>query len=166
MTRIRFTNYVEVMAPCLSSEMLRKSSPHFSSNLSGWGLDYFWSSLADAPLNHIAIIDEVTVRHTRPVGGPNYKLLRETGVSPWDELRAFCRAHGLDEEPVLVTHSAIRRDNTVITAQNNRYRFISDFILGYLPALPHTHDPLRMLRRIAGGLWKGVFNLPDRVAER
>ena len=166
MTRIRFTNYVEVMAPCLSSEMLRKSSPHFSSNLSGWGLDYFWSSLADDPLNHIAIIDEVTVRHTRPVGGPNYKLLRATGVSPWDELRAFCRAHGLDEEPILVTHSAIRRDNTVITAQNNRYRFISDFILGYLPALPHTHDPLRMLRRMAGGLWKGVFNLPDRVAER
>ena len=166
MTKIRFTNYVEVMAPCLCSAMLRKALPLFNSNLSGWGLDYLWSALAEDPLNHIAIIDEVTVRHTRPVGGPNYKLLRETGVSPWDELRILCKAHGLDEEPVLVTHKAIRRDNTVITAEKNRYRFVSDFIFGYLPALAHTHEPRRMLRRIAGGLWKSVFNLPDRVAER
>ena len=166
MTKIRFTNYVEIMAPCLCSEMLRKALPLFNSNLSGWGLDYIWSTLAEDPLNDIAIIDEMTVRHTRPVGGPNYKLLRETGVSPWDELRALCKAHGLDEEPILVTHKAIRHDNTVITAEKNRYRFVSDFVLGYLPALKRTNEPRRMLRRMAGGIWKGVFNLPDRVAER
>jgi hypothetical protein len=165
MTKIRFTNYVEVMAPCLCSAMLRKALPLFNSNLSGWGLDYLWSALVEDPLNDIAIIDEVTVRHTRPVGGPNYKLLRETGVSPWDELRILCKAHGLGEEPVLVTHKAIRHDNTVITAEKNRYRFTSDFVLGYLPALAHTHERRRMLRRMAGGVWKGVFNLPDRVAE-
>jgi hypothetical protein len=165
MTKIRFTNYVEVMAPCLCSAMLQKALPLFNSNLSGWGLDHVWCTLADDPLNRIAIIDEITVRHTRPVGGPNYKLLRQTGVSPWDELRALCKAHGLDEEPILVTHKAIRRDNAVITAENNRYRFVSDFVWGYLPALPHTPDRRRMLRRMAGGIWKGVFNLPDRVAE-
>jgi Protein of unknown function (DUF707) len=166
MTKIRFTNYVEVMAPCLCSKMLQKALPLFNSNLSGWGLDHLWCTMADDPLNKIAIVDEVTVRHTRPVGGPNYKLLRQTGVSPWDELRALCKAHGLDEEPMLVTHKAIRRDNAVITAENNRYQFVSDFVLGYLPALPHTPDRRRMLRRMAGGIWKGVFNLPDRVAER
>jgi len=165
MTKIRFTNYVEVMAPCFCSAMLRKAVPLFNSNLSGWGLDYLWPALADDPLNDIAILDEVTVRHTRPVGGPNYKTLRESGVSPWDELRALCKAHGLGEEPVLLTHKAIRRDNSVITAESNRYRFVSDFVLGYLPALAHTPDRSKMLRRMAGGLWKGVFNLPDRVAE-
>jgi hypothetical protein len=90
LTRIRYTNYVEVMAPCFGAAILRKALPLFNSNLSGWGLDYVWSRLADDPLNGIAIIDEVTVRHTRPVGGPNYKMLRETGVSPWDEMRKLC----------------------------------------------------------------------------
>ena len=166
MTKIRFTNYVEVMAPCFCSAVLRKTLPLFNSNLSGWGLDYLWAAFVDNPTSGIAIIDEVTVRHTRPVGGPNYKLLRETGTSPWDELRTLCKAHGLNEEPALVTHKAIRRDDAVITAEANRYRFISDFVLGYLPALRQTHEPRRMLRRMAGGVWKGVWNLPDRVSER
>jgi hypothetical protein len=43
---------------------------------------------------------------------------------------------------------------------------VSDFVFGYLPALAQTPDRRRMLRRLAGGLWKGVFNLPDRVVER
>ena len=165
-TKIRFTNYVEVMAPCLSSSMLRKSLSLFNSNLSGWGLDYLWPAFAENPQGGIAIIDEVTVRHTRPVGGPNYKVLRETGVSPWDEMRALCKAHGLGDEPILVTHKAMRHNGIVVTAENNRYQLLSDFVLGYLPALAHTHDRRRMLRRIAGGLWKGLFNLPDRVIER
>jgi hypothetical protein len=165
-TKIRFTNYVEVMAPCLSSAMLSKALPLFNSNLSGWGLDYLWSALAQDPLNGIAIIDEVTVRHTRPVGGPNYKALRENGISPWDELRALCKAYGLGDEPTLVTYKAIRYDDTVITSEKNRYRFVSDFVFGYLPALATAREPRRMLRRMAGGVWKGVFNLPDRVVER
>jgi hypothetical protein len=166
LTRIRYTNYVEVMAPCFGAAILRKALPLFNSNLSGWGLDYVWSRLADDPLNGIAIIDEVTVRHTRPVGGPNYKMLRETGVSPWDEMRKLCRAHGLDEEPVLITHKAIRHDGSVVTPEQDRFRSVSDFVFGYLPALAQTPDRRRMLRRLAGGLWKGVFNLPDRVVEQ
>ena len=166
MTRIRFTNYVEVMAPCLSSAMLRNSLPLFNSNLSGWGLDYLWPAFAENPQGGIAIIDEVTVRHTRPVGGPNYKALRETGISPWDEMRALCKAHGLGDEPVLMTHKAMRHNGIVVTAENNRLQLLSDFVLGYLPAVAHTRDRRRMLRRIAGGAWKGLFNLPDRVIER
>jgi Protein of unknown function (DUF707) len=165
-TKVRYTNYVEVMAPCFCSAMLQKALPLFNSNLSGWGLDYLWTALAQDPQNGIAIIDEVTVRHTRPVGGPNYKRLRETGVSPWDEMRALCKAHGLDEEPILVTHKAIRHDDSVVTADKNHYRLVSDFVFGYLPALAHTQDRRRMLRRMAGGVWKGLLNLPDRVSER
>jgi hypothetical protein len=166
MTKIRFTNYVEVMAPCFCSAMLRKALPLLNSNLSGWGLDYLWTQLAENPQSGIAIIDDVTVRHTRPVGGPNYKLLRETGISPWDEMRALCKAHGLDEAPVLLTHKAIRHDDVLITAEKNHYRFVSDFVFGYLPALAYTRDRRRMLRRMAGGVWKGLFRLPDRVTER
>jgi Protein of unknown function (DUF707) len=166
MTKIRFTNYVEVMAPCLNAAMLRKAAPLFGSNLSGWGLDFLWAKLAEDPENRIAIIDDVAVRHTRPVGGPNYNVLREKGISPWDELRALCTAHGLDEQPILLTYKAIRRNNVVITAENNRYRFISDFVLGYLPAVPYAREPRKMLRRMAGFVGRGLLKMPERVAER
>jgi len=163
--QIRFTNYVEVMAPCFSAPALRKALPLFNSNLSGWGLDFIWSKLVDRPEQQIAIIDSVTVQHTRPVGGPNYKVLRERGVSPWDELRSFCKANGIDEEPIILTHRAVRRDGTVIDAIAQPRRFTMSTILGYVPALRHSPDARRMLRRLAGMAWKGLYNVPDRVAE-
>ncbi len=162
---LRFTNFVEVMAPCFSSRMLRKALPLFNSNMSGWGLDFVWAKLVDRPDREIAIIDAVTVRHTRPVGGPNYKALREVGVSPWDELREFCKANGIDEEPIMLTHCAVGRNGAVIDTASQPRRFALKIISGYLPALMHTPDPRRMFRRIAGMAWKAVYNVPDRVSE-
>jgi choline dehydrogenase-like flavoprotein len=162
---IRFTNYVEVMAPCFSAPALRKALPWFNANLSGWGLDFIWAKVVDRPERQIAIIDAVTVQHTRPVGGPNYKMLRERGVSPWDELRSFCKANGIDEEPIIRTHRAVRRDGTVVDVMAQPRWFTMRMILGYLPALRHSPDARRMLRRLAGMAWKGLYNVPDRVAE-
>ncbi len=163
--RIRFTNYVEIMAPCFSAHLLEKSLPLFASNLSGWGLDFVWAQLVDHPTSEIAIIDAVTVRHTRPVGGPNYQALRDGGISPWDELRSFCRTHGIDEEPVITTHLAVRRDGSVVSAQGRQRRFALGAISGYLPALHRTPDRPRMIRRLAGMTWKAMCNVPDRVSE-
>ncbi len=162
---MRYTNYVEVMAPCLTAKTLQKALPLFNSNLSGWGLDFVWAKLVEHPESEIAIIDAVTVQHTRPVGGPNYKMLRDKGVSPWDELRSFCRENGIDEEPIISTHRAVYLDGTVVDAGTQRLRFMRSTISGYLPALRQSPDPRRMLRRLAGIAWKGVYNLPDRVSE-
>ena len=105
------------------------------------------------------------MQHTRPVGGPNYKALRERGISPWDELRAFCKSNGIEEEPVIFTHRAIYRDGAVIDALAKPRRFTLSAIAGYLPALQHSPEARRMLRRMAGMAWKALYNLPDRVAE-
>ncbi|MDD2877781.1 MAG: DUF707 domain-containing protein [Acidiphilium sp.] len=163
--QIRFTNYVEVMAPCFSTQILRKALPLLNSNLSGWGLDFVWTKLVDRPETDIAIIDAVTVQHTRPVGGPNYNLLRERGVSPWDELRSFCKANGIDEEPIILTHSAVCRDGSVMDAAGQPRRFALRAISGYVPALSHSPNPRRMLRRLVGMAWKAMYNVPDRVSE-
>lgn len=163
--RLRYTNYVEVMAPCLSTKLLAKALPLFNTNLSGWGLDFVWTKFTARPEVEIAIIDAVTVQHTRPVGGPNYKALRERGISPWDELRTFCKSNGIEEEPVISTHRAIYRDGAVVDAMKKPRRFKLNAIASYLPALRHSPEARRMLRRMAGMAWKALYNLPDRVAE-
>ncbi len=163
--QLRYTNYVEVMAPCFSADVLARALPLFNQNLSGWGLDFIWPKFVQHPAGEIAIIDAVAVRHTRPVGGPNYKALRDRGVSPWDELRLFCKANDIDEEPIISTISAVRRDGRTLDAVARPRLFTAILLLGYLPALWHTPEPKRMLRRMAGMAWKAINNLPDRVAE-
>jgi hypothetical protein len=74
---VRYTNFVEVMAPILSRESMRVLSPTFNQSRIGWGLDYLWPYLLEkaAVTGRIGVIDAVTMVHTRPVGGGDlYKL--------------------------------------------------------------------------------------------
>jgi hypothetical protein len=70
--RLRYTNFVEIMAPCFSRDFLATCLPTFAENRSGWGLDYLWPRLLPGGQRLCAILDEVQITHTRPVGGPNY----------------------------------------------------------------------------------------------
>jgi hypothetical protein len=77
-TKIRFTNYVEIMCPCFNSYALKKCLETFQENKSGWGIDHLWNIKLGQPTDKIAIIDEVTAIHTRPVGGGEiYKKLND-----------------------------------------------------------------------------------------
>ena len=84
--RLRFTTFVEQMAPCMSSDTLWELLPTMDQNASGWGVDFIWAKmLAGDPLS-IAIIDEVQIRHTRPVGGGTlYDVVKALGGSAWHE---------------------------------------------------------------------------------
>ncbi|MDA8329101.1 MAG: DUF707 domain-containing protein [Betaproteobacteria bacterium] len=68
---LRYTNFVEVMCPLFSREGLQICHPVFNGSISGWGLDYIWPHLLGGVSSKVAIIDDVIVVHTRPVGG-NY----------------------------------------------------------------------------------------------
>lgn len=81
--QVRFTNFVEVMAPLLSTDMLAKIYPTLKSQISGYGLDGLWPRLS--ALGKVAIIDDTPVRHTRPVGGPNYAFSAKAGLAPAHE---------------------------------------------------------------------------------
>lgn len=65
---LRYTNFVEMMQPCFSNEALKKVLFTFNENLSGWGIDYHWGKLVDYKKYNMAIIDDITSVHTRPVG--------------------------------------------------------------------------------------------------
>jgi Protein of unknown function (DUF707) len=163
-TRLRFTNFIELMAPCLSAAMLAATKDYFGKTVSGWGLERAWAKRAGR--TGMAVIDEVTVFHTRPVGGPNYRILREQGISPWDELRALCRELGVEENPVIESYGAVFQDQS--RAGRGLHDRLFDFRLGlgWLPALKDTPNPKMLARRVAGYAYKTIFQLPDRIAER
>ena len=67
-SRVRFTNFVEVMTPIFSNEALRVCAPTFGLSRIGFGLDHLWPKLLGEPESRIGIIDCTAVAHTRPQG--------------------------------------------------------------------------------------------------
>lgn len=67
--RWRRTTFVEIMMPCFSARFLQRALPTFALSPSGLGhgMDFLWPCMLD--YQGVGIFDEVTVRHTRPVGG-------------------------------------------------------------------------------------------------
>ena len=93
---LRFTAFVEVMAPMFSREALRACQWSFAESPSGWGLDWLWPQLcADAGLGPLAVIDATPVRHTRPVGGELYANHPE--LDPREDARRVLCKYGLQE---------------------------------------------------------------------
>lgn len=65
---IRYTNFVEVLAPLFKNNILLKLYNTFDENESSWGYDYIWPFLLGYPENKIAIIDQINMIHTKPIG--------------------------------------------------------------------------------------------------
>lgn len=65
--KLRYINFVEMMVPCFSREALRKVLFTFNENETGWGTETHWPVLIDASQRDMAVIDEVSVVHTRPI---------------------------------------------------------------------------------------------------
>lgn len=64
---LRYTNFVEIMQPCFSREALKKVLFTFDETISGWGIDYHWGKILDYTQMNMAIIDDISSEHTRPV---------------------------------------------------------------------------------------------------
>ena len=77
---LRYTNFVECMAPCMTPSVIRKMLPYLPLSPSGFGLDYIWGRLEPDNRQTAAIIDATPMRHTRPVGRFFASRLVEAGV--------------------------------------------------------------------------------------
>lgn len=87
----RYTNFVEIMVPVVSREVLKRTLAMLENTRSGFGIDFVWPKIAaeisGSPFKGTAIIDSVSVRHTRPVGGSLHKFISEVGgKSALDEM--------------------------------------------------------------------------------
>jgi len=82
----RWVGFVEIMVPGFSRSVLEKLL--FTLELGetgwGWGLDSVWPKLLDYA--NVAVIDGVTVRHTRPVGEMRDADLRRRVLAESDRL--------------------------------------------------------------------------------
>jgi hypothetical protein len=112
--RLRYTTFVEIMAPCFSRRALKLCRPYLDATLSSWGPNHLFPSLLGYPERKIAIVDETPVVHTRPVGGgPNSSFTRQFGVNPRKELEDFLRVHRL--QPRFDTWAGIDLTGQLIT---------------------------------------------------
>ena len=101
-TRLRYTNFVEIMVPCFERSFLLRCLPTMADNMSGFGLDFIWPKMLDKASSGTAIVDAVSVTHTRPLGGPNYTLLKERGITADEEGRETRRKHRIEDMTVYV----------------------------------------------------------------
>ncbi len=92
---LRFTDFVEVMAPVFSRSMLARIMPTLDDVVSGYGLDQLWPRMSR--MGKVAVIDETPVKHTRPLGGPNYKFSKDAGIPPHVEGWLCNASHFVDQ---------------------------------------------------------------------
>ena len=89
--KLRFTNFVEVMMPLFDIKSLLFLYDDFNLSESGWGLDASWSHRLNYPTDKIAIIDEISALHTKPVGS-DYSRFK---INPEDELNNILQKYGI-----------------------------------------------------------------------
>ncbi len=128
--RLRFTTFVEIMAPCMSREFFDRCWPSFDTNISGQGLDFLWPNwVGDS--SKCAIIDEISVRHTR-AQGELYDVFRQLGADPREEMTALVNKEGL--YPVPMTLGGIALDGQLHSVWNKGHEeLIRHLMIGWLP---------------------------------
>lgn len=89
----RTTNYVETMCPCFRIDALERVLPSFLETKSGWGIDLTWFGKLNGMTDRMAVVDKISITHTRPVGGALYQNNR-FDESPIDELERMLLASG------------------------------------------------------------------------
>lgn len=96
---LRYSNFVEIMAPVLSRALLARALPTMAETKSGFGLDFLWAEMAgtlvDECARNVAVVDAVCIRHTRPVGGSLHQFMKKVGGrSSTDELSSVAEQVG------------------------------------------------------------------------
>lgn len=158
LSSVRFTNFVEAMAPCFSSRCLRRVLHTFDASQSGWGIDWLWPRFIENRESGVAIVDEVVIRHTRPLGGPNYDAMRAEGLSPDDELVAFRETHQVGRDRIQI-HAVQLRSGKKITVHGPSLAFSRFLIQGYGRAFIRSPLRLRLLKIVLG-----LVRRPFRIA--
>lgn len=90
---LRYTNFIECMVPVVDTTYLKSIvMDHLEGVRSGWGLDHVWALWMPDPFCKAAIIDSVSVVHTRPhatgAGGSIYAAFKD-GTPPNEEGAAY-----------------------------------------------------------------------------
>jgi len=109
--KLRYTNYIEIMVPCLSLPLFEQVLPLFQDTMSGYGLDYLWCRLPGAGPKKAAVLDEISVHHTRPIGSQLRKSISDQkGETSEDEETRLLSKFGDIKKAVPVAYAGILSD--------------------------------------------------------
>lgn len=64
---LRYTDFVEMMMPCFSRDALLKVLPTFKEKVRWQGIEFHWPLLISTNHKDMAVIDEVSAVHARPI---------------------------------------------------------------------------------------------------
>lgn len=142
--RLRYTNHIEIMVPCLSKAMLHRVLPMFETTMSGFGLDYIWCRLAESGAFRAAILDTVSVFHTRPIGSTLKKTIATTGTTSQDEEAILKETFGVAQRVVPIAYAGVDADGSPVTGRGS---------MANAMALSWKKD-LRDFRDPSEALWK------------
>lgn len=95
---LRYTNFVECMAPVMTQEAIELLREDICAAVSGCGLDLIFHRVL-GPNRRMAVIDAVTMTHNAPmdhVNGTFYRFLRSIGIQTAEETRWFLAKYGMD----------------------------------------------------------------------
>ncbi len=149
LSRIRFTDFVEVMASCFSASCLRKVLPTFDEVQSGWRIDRLWPRIMAKPDTAIAIVDDVVIGHTRPFGGPNYHAMCAEGSSPANDWKPFRKERSIDMIRIEI-HRVLWRSGQLEDVRGRSLSFAIKLGLEYLRALIASPARWQLLFRTGG----------------
>jgi hypothetical protein len=86
--KLRYVNHLECMSPCIKTLYMKKLLPIVERYVCGWGADHIWAMLMEDPAFKAAVIDEVTMTHTRAFyTGTLYDSFNKQGVNPFEEVK-------------------------------------------------------------------------------
>ncbi|TMV05663.1 hypothetical protein FGK63_16615 [Ruegeria sediminis] len=126
--RVRFTNHVEIMVPCLDRALLKRALPQFKSTMSGYGLDYIWCRFPESGAFKCGILDEVSVHHTRPIGSQLRKAIGSTGTTSQLEEVEIKKQFGITRRIVPLAYAGLTTDGEAVTGMVRMgYRMYRDW---------------------------------------
>lgn len=94
LTKLRYTNFVELMAPLMTPSVLRAALPDMRGRAGAKGLDFIWHRFVRAPAERrVAVIDACAMAHRRPLGGALAPAMADKGRDLEVERAAFFKAN-------------------------------------------------------------------------
>lgn len=152
---LRYVTYIEMMCPLFRTDILERIAPLFDMGYES-GIDLIWCNLvAETPLD-FAVIDAVTVAHTRRVGIGKAANGFTSGKRYEDDIAGILEKFDAQWLPC-APYGAIRSDGSF----TNRRSSLTRAALGLAGAVP-TQSPMKMRARNYAVYIKHLLTAPAR----
>lgn len=142
---LRYTNHIEIMIPCLKQDLFAQILPLFEETMSGYGLDYIWCRLPGAGPYKAAVLDEIAMHHTRPIGSQlRGKIAEKKGERSEDEEKRLAARFGGVRKAVPVAYAGLTSDGDRI---EGRFAMARAMWRGYARTYGQCLDPAYAKRK-------------------